>query len=71
MERRGNVGDMIDIGPTRLGETRRVAEIIAVLGWGDEVHFRIRWADGHESTFFPGPGSCVVQRTAYVASAAK
>ncbi|MDQ4116166.1 MAG: DUF1918 domain-containing protein [Actinomycetota bacterium] len=35
---------------------RRHGTVVAVLDeGGEEEHYRVRWQDGHESIFFPGP----------------
>jgi Domain of unknown function (DUF1918) len=37
-----------------------VIEVIEVIGQGEREHYRIRWQDGHESVYFPGPDARVV-----------
>ena len=39
---------------------RRHGEVIEVIGRGEREHYRIRWQDGHESVYFPGPDARVV-----------
>jgi len=48
------VGDQIVVEAVKLETPRRNGEVIEVLGEGDRTHYRVRWQDGHESTFFPG-----------------
>jgi rRNA processing protein Gar1 len=48
------VGDMIEVAGHRVGEAARVGEILEVLGSADHVHYRVRWEDGRETTFYPG-----------------
>jgi hypothetical protein len=31
-----------------------------VMGQGEREHYRVRWQDGHESVYFPGPDARVV-----------
>lgn len=46
-------GDLVIIEGHRVGEARRIGEILGVLGEGDHEHYRVRWDDGHESVFYP------------------
>lgn len=36
---------------------RRHGVVLDVLGETETPYFRVRWEDGHESTFFPGTSS--------------
>lgn len=47
------------IAPT-LDALRRHGEVVEVIGQGEREHYRIRWQDGHESVYFPGPDARVV-----------
>ena len=51
---RAKVGDVVAIHAHHLGEPDRLGEILEVLGSADQVHFRVRWDDEHESIFYPG-----------------
>ena len=42
-----------------LNAARRHGEVLEVLGDGELEHYRVRWADGHESVYFPGPDARV------------
>jgi hypothetical protein len=53
-------GDQIVIDTTTLDALRRHGEVIEVIGQGEREHYRIRWQDGHESVYFPGPDARVV-----------
>jgi hypothetical protein len=53
-------GDHIVIETAALDAPRRHGEVVEVLGQGDREHYRIRWQDGHESVYFPGPDARVV-----------
>jgi hypothetical protein len=49
-------GDQIVIETQTLDALRRYGEVLEVIGQGEREHYRIRWQDGHESVYFPGPG---------------
>jgi len=49
-------GDLIVVNPPRVGGPPREGEIIEVLEGDLRVQYRVRWNDGHESLFAPGPG---------------
>ena len=53
-------GDQIVIETQTLDALRRQGEVIEVIGQGEREHYRIRWQDGHESIYFPGPAARVV-----------
>lgn len=53
----GKVGDRIVVESERVGQAAREGEILEVLGTSSEVHYRVRWQDGHETFFFPSAGS--------------
>jgi hypothetical protein len=57
------VGDEIIIETTTLDTARRRGEVLEVIGSGDTEHYRVRWQDGHESTYFPGPDARVLPRS--------
>lgn len=48
------VGDTIEEAARKVGQRGRHGTILEVLGDEDRRHFRVRWDDGHESTYFPG-----------------
>jgi hypothetical protein len=52
-------GDRIVIETATLDARRRSGEVIEVIGQGEREHYRVRWLDGHESVFFPGPDARV------------
>jgi len=58
----GKVGDRILVESERVGRSAREGEILEVLGGGSNVHYRVRWQDGHESTLFPSAGSLTIIR---------
>jgi hypothetical protein len=53
-------GDRIVIETTTLDAQRRSGDVVEVIGQGEREHYRVRWLDGHESVFFPGPDARVV-----------
>ena len=56
----GKVGDRLLVEAERIGRQRREGEILEVLTGGAGVHYRVRWDDGHESTFFPSAGNAEI-----------
>lgn len=58
----GNVGDHVVVESERVGQAARQGEILEVLRTASEVHYRVRWQDGHESIFFPSAGSVTIIR---------
>jgi hypothetical protein len=52
-------GDVVEITGHSVGDQPRTAEVIEVLGTGEQEHYRVRWEDGHESVFFPGDDAVV------------
>lgn len=55
-----NRGDRIVVESAVLDRPRRHGEVLEVLGSGDEAQYRVRWDDGHESIFYPGPDARVL-----------
>ena len=53
------IGDRIVVEAPIVDGGRRRGEILAVLGDRDAPRYRVRWADGSESVFFPGPDAHV------------
>jgi hypothetical protein len=54
------VRDRIAVESERVGQPVREGDVLEVLSAGPDVHYRIRWADGHETVFFPVAGSMTV-----------
>ena len=50
---RGHIGDLVVIEGHRVGQGRRLGEILEVLGEPNHEHYRVRWEDGHETVFYP------------------
>ncbi|MPV37163.1 DUF1918 domain-containing protein [Georgenia subflava] len=57
---RAQQGDHIVLAGEQVGQPARDGEIIEVRGADGAPPYVVRWSDGHEGTFFPGP-SAVVQ----------
>jgi Domain of unknown function (DUF1918) len=57
---RARTGDRIVIDSAHLDAAQRSGEVLEVIGDGDTRHYRVRWQDGHESIYFPGPDARVV-----------
>jgi hypothetical protein len=53
----GKSGDRLVVESERVGNPAREGEILAVMTATFGVHYRVRWDDGHESSFFPSGGS--------------
>ncbi|HET6258458.1 DUF1918 domain-containing protein [Pseudonocardia sp.] len=53
-------GDQIVIETTTLDTPPRRGVVVEVIGDGEREHYRVRWQDGHESVYFPGPDARVV-----------
>jgi uncharacterized protein DUF1918 len=54
---KGKVGDRVSMESERVGKSAREGVILEVLGAGEVAHYRVRWDDGHESTFYPSAGA--------------
>ncbi len=54
-----HAGDLVVIEGHRVGEGRRIGEILEVLGDPSHEHFRVRWDDGHESVFYPSSDAII------------
>jgi hypothetical protein len=55
-----NRGDQIVIETVTLDTPRGRGEVVEVIGHGEREHYRVRWQDGHESVYFPGPDARVL-----------
>jgi len=59
-EMRAQAGDRIAVETTTLDLRRRSGVVLEVLGADEQPPYRVRWDDGHESVYFPGPDAHVV-----------
>ena len=57
---RAMVGDRIHVHGRTVGSTDRFGEIVEVRGSDGAPPYVVRYADGHESLFYPG-SDCVVE----------
>jgi hypothetical protein len=49
-----NKGDRIIVESNKVGGGTRAGEVVEVIaGSGGVTHYRVRWDDGRETTFFP------------------
>ena len=53
----GKVGDRIVVESEKVGQAAREGEILEVIEAPYGTRYRVRWDDGHESTFRPSAGS--------------
>jgi hypothetical protein len=53
------VGDVVVVEGHRIGEGRRIGEILEVLGEPGHEHYRVRWDDEHESVFYPSSDAVI------------
>ena len=56
-----NMGDQIVVESVKVDSARRSGQILEVMEGPAGEHYRVRWDDGHESEFFPGPDARIVQ----------
>ena len=56
---RAHVGDLVIVEGHRIGEARRIGEIMEVLGEAGHEHYRVRCHDDHESVFYPSSDSTI------------
>ena len=57
-------GDRIEVEAHRVGEAHRTGEILEVLGDPGHEHYRVRWEDGTETTFYPSSDAHVIHARA-------
>lgn len=63
---RASAGDEIVVEVSTPGRAVRLGEVLAVLGERGGPPYRVRWADGAESLYCPGPDArvrAVAERT--------
>lgn len=56
----GKVGDRIRIDSGKVGIPAREGEILEVIESPSGPHYRVRWADGHETDIRPAGGSAEI-----------
>ena len=47
-------GATVEVSGHTVGDAPRIGEIVEVLGEKAHPHYRVRWADGHETMLYPG-----------------
>jgi hypothetical protein len=66
------IGDRLSMESERIGQSAREGVVVEVLGTGEGAHYRVRWDDGHESTFYPTAGSVrIIPKASKAGKAAK
>ena len=53
------IGDRITIHSNRVGGGQRRGEVVDIIAGAAGLHYRVRWDDGHETTFFPSSDAAV------------
>ena len=56
-------GDVVIVEGHRVGEGRRIGEILEVLGEAGHQHYRVRWDDDRESVFYPSSDAVIHRST--------
>lgn len=51
------IADRLVIHGARVGQADRVGEILEIVPSQGPQRYRVRWSDGHESIYCPGPGA--------------
>ena len=54
-----SLGDHIEVAGQHIGEGKRQGEIVEIRGAGGTPPFVVRWSDGHQGLFFPGPDATI------------
>jgi len=55
-------GDRITVESNKIGGAARTGEVIEVIPGAGGDHYRVRWDDGKETTFFPSSDAHLAQR---------
>lgn len=56
---RARPGDLVVVEGHKVGEARRVGEILEVLGEPGHEHYRVRWGDGRETVYYPSSDATI------------
>lgn len=67
----GKPGDRLLVESEKVGRPGREGEILEVLTGAAGCYYRVRWEDGHETTFFPSGGSASIIEAAGRGKAAR
>jgi hypothetical protein len=60
---KAHVGDLVVVEGHRIGESRRVGEILEVLGGPGHEHYSVRWDDDRETVFYPSNDATIQPAT--------
>ncbi len=60
---KASVGDHIEVPGEKVGEGGRRGEVIEVRGPDGAPPYLVRWSDGHQGLYFPGPDAVVQHMT--------
>jgi hypothetical protein len=52
-------GDVVTVEGHKVGDARRLGEIVEVLGEAGHEHYRVRWEDGRETVFYPSSDATI------------
>ena len=55
------VGDTIHVESQTVGRAPRCGRILETIGVAGDAHYLVRWNDGQESLYYPGPDGHVVE----------
>lgn len=61
---KASVGDRLVVKATHVDGPTRDGEVVEVRGADGAPPYVVRWADGHEGLYFPGPDTAVVHHEA-------
>lgn len=61
---KASVGDHIDVRGAHVGNEGRQGEVLDVRGPDGTPPYLVRWSDGHEGLFFPGPDATIAHKPA-------
>jgi Domain of unknown function (DUF1918) len=53
------IGDIVEVTGHQVGDARRSGEIVEILGEQSHPHFRVSWADGTETIFYPSTDATI------------
>jgi hypothetical protein len=57
------VGDQVVVESRKIGEHRRIGEVLEVLKAPGTEHYRVHWDDGHETIFYPSSDASITHTT--------
>jgi hypothetical protein len=60
---KASVGDRVTVPGLHVGDATRCGEVIEVKGPDGTPPYVVRWDDGHEVVFYPGPNAQLEHET--------